>query len=334
MSRTKQCASTSSIEVTTHNHSVKTTASPYYPPRAGRFGRSLTRWYRFRQTRQLERFAPPANAGSWPRLAFRLLVPGTLVLARGQRLLGRVLLTSWLTAAAAFCIWIGTAWSLRAFVLASAIHSISAGLTFTACLMRLPRAKRIRRASLYGLLFVLVLYTLLLPALVRRVVLPIQVQGTTLLINTSVPVSKLRRGDWIAYRFGSGAAGAGMRRGDWIPYLFGRGAAGFDRILALPGETIRFYEDAFEVGGVAYQRVANSMPIAGEVSVPESAYYVWPAGARNPHNVEGATEMLSLISTVSEDRVIGPAYHYWLWRKPELDPLVALKDWTPPSLDP
>src|SRR6185503_10734638 len=121
----------------------------------------------------------------------------------------------------------------------------SAAMVFASCLQDLPRDSRFSRASLYGFLLVLVLYAFVPVRLAGRFVLPVQIQGKTILINTVNPVSNLRRGDWIAYKFENGAIG-------------------FDRILAFPGETIRFGEDSFAVGGTAYRRVSEQMPLRSE----------------------------------------------------------------------
>jgi hypothetical protein len=298
---------------------MKAVESQYYPPRAGRFGRSLGGWFRLRRAVHRPRIAPPRPAPSWPRLALWLLVPGSFALARGRRLRGAVVLSIWLSMIAAYWIWIGTARSSWALVLASAIHSVTAAITFAACLEHRTPGSRLRRAAMYGFLLVLLLYIAGPHGLTRRVVLVVNGENATYLINTAVSNSELRRGDWIAYQYYSHS-----------------GATGFDRILGLPGETIRFHEDAFEVDGTAYQRVSDRMPTAGEKHVGEREYFVWPAGARLSGYAgnEAGTRLLQGVATVPEERVLGRAWHRWLWRKQTLDPLVVLKDWTPPPLSP
>jgi hypothetical protein len=241
------------------------------------------------------------------RFALWLLIPGTLGLARGQRLYGSALLTVWLAALAVHCVWIDTAWSSWLRIFAASIHSISATIVFASCLQGLPRDKRFSRASVYGFLLVLALYVFLPMGLSNRVVLPIQIQGKTILINTVKPINGLRRGDWIAYQFENGAIG-------------------FDRILALPGETIRFGEESFAVEGTAYRRVSEQMPSHGEISVSNEGLYVWPAGARYAHAGERETELLGSIATVPKHRVLGAAYRHWFWRTQTLEPLAVLKD--------
>jgi hypothetical protein len=254
---------------------------------------------------------------TWPRVAFWVLIPGTFGLARGQRSLGIGLLGVWLGMLVAYWIWIGTPAATWAYLLASAIHAISASIVFATCLTHLSRESGVWRASLYGFLTVLVLYSLSPFRLTRGVVLLIEVQGTTVLINPVEPANELGRGDWIAYRFNK------------YP------GAGFDRILALPGETLRFHKDAFEVNGTAYRRISEQMPTQGEMPVAKGEYFVWPESARYGRGGGAwAPELLRGFAIVSHDHVIGQAYHRWLWRKQELDPLVVLKDWTPPSLHP
>ena len=294
---------------------MKTGGSPYYPPRARGLWSSLPRWRGLRRAFALERIAPQAPVSSWSRLLLWLLVPGTFVLARGLRLRGWIFFGLWLSLMAAYFIWIGTSWSSWALILASVLHSISTVMTFVAILEHLPRGNRIRRSTFYGFLLVVLLYYVFGPLFSRRVVLPIQLFDKSYLINTTAPVRGLQRGDWIAYRFMNNATG-------------------FDRVLAYPGETIRFHPDAFEAGGTVYQRVSSSMPTAGEVTLPDATFYVWPANARVTHARDMGTAMLSQIAPVREDQVIGPAYRSWFWRKLPLEPLVPLKDWTPPKSAP
>ena len=103
------------------------------------------------------------------------------------------------------------------------------------------------------------------------------------------------------------------------------GQLSFDRILALPEETVHFREDAFEVGGTAFRRVSDRMPKAGEVDVPKGAYYIWPVAVRYGHGGGDQTEGLSSLAVVGQGDVIGAAYRRWFWRSYELEPLVELK---------
>src|SRR4030095_13335568 len=210
-------------------------------------------------------------------------------LACGQRLHGSALLRVWLAALAVHCIWIDTAWSSWMRIFAASIHSISAAMVFATVLSVLPRNNRISRASIYGSLFVIGLYVLLPMRLADRVVLPIQIQGRTILINTVKPLSGLRRGDSIAYKFPNGAIV-------------------FDRVLAFPGEMIRFSEDSFAVGRTVYRRVSEQMPLRSEISVSNGKLYGWPAGVRYAHAGEREAELLADIATVSQHRVLGTAY--------------------------
>ena len=300
---------------------MTTMNSPYYPPRAGRFSRALS-WLHSARRIQPGRARTFNHRTHWngktedghPLLQF--LVPGAALPAGGLRRHRKSVMAIWLTLLALSLVGIGTAWASWAMVAAAVIHTVAVSAALTGSLTHLPRAGRAWRASLYAMLTVLVLYQLLMPWIIRSFVLPIRVQDSSVLINTAVARSGLKRGDWIAYRFDNGQTG-------------------FDRILALPGETVHFHPDAFEAGGMAYQRVAGSMPEEGSITLTESEYFVWPAGARYPAYGEAQfTAMLTRLSLVPRDRVTGRAYQRWLWRKQALEPLVRLADWTGNRIQP
>jgi hypothetical protein len=215
--------------------------------------------------------------------------------------------------AAAHWIWVGSPLSSWSWVAMSGLHSLSATMTIAWCLPHLPLPMRMRRASIFSFLFILCAYVIF--PVQRQVVLPIQMRGTTIFINTYRSVQKLNRGDWTAYQAL-------------------QGQAGFARILALPGETIKFHSDSFEVNGIFYQQVGKEMPIDGETIVPLDAYYIWPDFDRFYHGGDEATRWLSYWAIVKFHQVIGTSYGHWLWHRQDFEPLVILKRLDHPATRP
>lgn len=291
---------------------VRTSPSPYYPPRARwpRGWRDL--WYRLRRDLHLERLSAITPRSSWRRVALWLVIPGIWEIARGQPLAGRAVLQVWLLLVAGYWMGMGSAWASFALLATPALHSVCA----TRVLLDQPGKQlsfaRLLRASMTASLVVFVLYGLLALAAARRIVLPISTNGTPVLIDPATPRSTLRRGDWIAYT---------------LP----NNQLGFERVLALPGETIRFYANAFEVGEIAYQRISTAMPVQGGVTVPPDVLFVWPVGARYAHGGEAGTAQLLALAEVPLPRITGRAFNRWFWRTQDLEPLVSLKNWSPPS---
>jgi hypothetical protein len=186
----------------------------------------------------------------------------------------------------------------------SALHSLSATITIAACLPHLPLPTRMRRASILGFLFILGIYVLL--PLTQRVVMPLQVQGTTVLINLRKPVQPLKRGQWTSY---------------YLP----NGRIAFARILGLPGETIAFDPDSFQVDGTLYGRLGREMPVSGQISLPVDAYFIWPDSYRTNYDNEMVTRMLRDMSIIKTERIIGIPFQRWFWRRQAFEPLVVLK---------
>ncbi|MFN0129727.1 MAG: hypothetical protein ACKV19_23935 [Verrucomicrobiales bacterium] len=301
---------------------VRTSASPYYPPRAGGLGGWRRLWYRWRRNTLLVRLAVEGahNASRqlppWlrtRRLPLWMLVPGTHEIARGRRLTGCVIRGVWLGLLAVAVAAVGTPWGTCAWLAAAAVHSVSATSMWIEGYSELPSSSRRWRAFRRASWVVLLLYVLVAPSLAWMVVRPVTVRGTTVLINPTVAASSLRRGDWIVYHV-------------TVKQL------GFERVLAFAGETIRFHQDAFQVEDVAYRRLSHTMPEQGVVTVPPGMIYLWPVGARLGGGGD-LTEQLRPLASVREQNVIGRAYERWPWGRAERSRLIKLDGWTSPGPD-
>ncbi len=251
-----------------------------------------------------------------------LFVPGAMWMGHGRRRLGRVVMAAWLTLGAVHVMLLGETVATSALILACGLHSVTAAAVVATWLAALPPLKRCLRTALYAVLIAVLLYSVVLPAVLSAVVRPITVWNDSLLIRSGLMdfSGHRQRGDWIAYQLPPGEG-----------YVITRDGLGFDRILALPGETVRFHEDAFEVNGRAYERVSPHMPVTGEITVPAGHYFIWPANAAFRH-VDDQTErhLLLKLAMIAGEDVRGAAYHRWFWRTQVLRPLKPVDDWTPP----
>jgi hypothetical protein len=275
--------------------------SAYYPPRAGWLTRHLLGWHRLRRVLQLERLAPPPTAASWVQFAVWMLVPGAVCFARRQIWCGFGLLGTWLLSMTVFWLWIGMTASGWAFVVLTGVHSLSANMALTWALVPRLGSNRMLRMSLGGFVFILVFYGVFRAQIVDRVVRPLTVGKTSMLMRPLTPTSAIARGEWLAYQ---------------IPqpgHYFIRGL-GLDRVLALPGETVRFGPESFEVNGVAYRRIASEMPVVGEWTIPNDSYFIWPTSLNRP-------DLAFEVAIVNRQLIAGTPYHRWFWRRQDLAPL-------------
>ena len=285
--------------------------SPFYPPRAGWWSRRLTGWHRLRRKMESTRFTPD-GAPSRGRLLVWLLVPGAVYFSKARDLHGVVcgafLLLGWLTAIAIHFVWIGLPAARLAYILLPSAVSISATVA-----LQVRRTGR-PRAALGGCVVALACAFAFHRLVSDRIVRPIEGRGANVLINMLRSTASVQRGEWVAYERGGGV--------------------GFERVLALPGDTVRFHPDKVVVAEVAYERASKFMPERGEWVVPRDSYLVWPQGFTAQWARTFGVEGLIEYSLVKRGEIVGPAYRRWLWRKPVLEPLVVLKTSTLPSPGP
>ena len=252
---------------------------------------------------------PPSRC----RLLAWLVVPGMVFFDRARDgfgiVCGAFLLFLWLAAMAVFWVWIGLPISSMALLAMSAAQSISAVAALQMAATQLDGGPRRIRAVLGAIGATLLCSYLFQNQLAHRIVLPLEVRGSPVLMNPLRTTKSLQRGEWVAY----GAYGGMV----------------FGRIFACAGDIVRFYPDAITVNGVPYRRPSGLLPRQGELAVPDDSYFIWsddinPYMAHLPY-----AEAVAQYSIWKNDKLIAPAYRRWLWRKQDLPPLAVMKDWTP-----
>ena len=191
----------------------------------------------------------------------------------------------------------------------SAAQSVSTVAALQISASHLDLVRRLLRAALGATAVTLMCSYVFQNQFAHRIVLPLEVQGSPLLINPLRATNTLQRGEWVAYS------------------LYGQVTYG--QILAFGGDTVTAHATAIVVNGVAYRRPTPAMPSEGEMVVPEQSYLIWPQGL-NPRWAHMARNVeIAYYGVVKRESIVGPAYHRWLWRKQELPPLATVKDWTP-----
>jgi hypothetical protein len=162
-----------------------------------------------------------------------------------------------------------------------------------------------------GLLFYLPIRNLIL----QHWLVPLRVNGHVFVVQRQFPVGAIQRGDWIAYKLGSGSSGweSGWAHGA----VHVQSGMGWGPVLAAAGDRVGFSTNGFTVNGILHA-LRPHMPQSGEVTLREKQWFIWPevgiSGYGNtPEGTISAT-MLQL-AVVSENDFVGKPFQRWLWRR-------------------
>ena len=283
-------------------------ASSYYPPRA--------RWYSFlftfgntvRRCLALDLVNLP-RAVTLAGLVASFLIPGLGIQFRSPKLWGKAAMPACGLLLLSFLIWFGYPAGNIAFGLLIAIHTIG----FVYYCQPIFEQELVESRFLFTLLALLGLGLLLyLPA--RSVILshwlmPLRLHGRVMVVQRQFPREAIGRGDWIAYRL--------HERGEWGENaVYVQSGLGLGPVLAQAGDRVDFSTNAFTVNGRSHPLVPR-MPIAGELTVPEKEWFVWPNVGISGHGVgeERISSALLQMAMVSEDQYLGKPFSRWFWRK-------------------
>jgi hypothetical protein len=279
-------------------------ASPYDPPRA--------RWWSplLYQTDALRRHVPLESLpkfGFYAAPAAGFLVPGLAVYLSGQRVLGRVALFLYGVLLLIFVIWIGRAAGNLAFGLMLSLHATG----FVYYLTPRLRESLARRLAATVLTLLALSAFIYLPAryLIEHAgFVPLQVKGEIIVTHPVYSIQSIRPGDWIAYDIPASFAG-------------GEGAVnvesgtGLGRVLAGPGDLVKFSVASFSVNGVLHPRLAY-MPRSGVRVMLPNQWFVWPSLTMHGHgNVAEARISSTLLhmALVTKPQLIGKPFRRWFW---------------------
>ena len=281
-------------------------SSPYYPPRA-------TSWSRFRVAmhRQWHQMRVPRagrgvveDAGLFLKGIPWLLIPGLMWVQQGRTRPGYPVMAVWATLVAVYLISLNMAVANLAAMIASTAHAISAAAVLAVLCPHWQGLSRIVRTVVYTSLLVLMVYSVGLRSVVSPFAQRVATGGSTVMVHRATWFSEQpwSRGDWVAYRLPMGT--------------------NFDRILAVPGDTIRFHRDSFEVNGRHFARLSELMPTDAEWTMLPGNYFIWPAGVSYIGG-DGDDVLLGL-AEIEEADILGKPYRRWFWNTPELEPLKPL----------
>lgn len=280
--------------------------SPYYPPRATWYSPLTRLTEAARRLMWLDRIHLPTGTTT-RTFAAGLLIPGYAFVARGERLIGRLVMAGYGLLAAVFILWLGYPVANLAFGLKLSIHVCSVIFLLHPWLIGTRLAFRIATGLALLLAIGGGLYAPLRRQVEARWLLPLRINEQVVIVQTFSSPATVKRGDWVAYSL-AGERGAGF---------YSRAGRGLRPVLALAGDHIRFKPETFEVNGVAAPRLPL-MPTTGELVVPEKNWFIWPEFAiSNRGNIAAAAIATTLLrlATVNEDQFVGKPFKRWFWRR-------------------
>jgi hypothetical protein len=302
--------------------------SSFYPPRAGPASRSLAAGGRWLRLVLRIRKRHTLNLGEVPPWRW-LLVPGLLWRQLGKPELGTAVLAVWAFALILSILTLNPALASAAALTASGLHGLCAAAFLTEYFPHWPGIQRLWRIPLLACLWVMAFYGLGVRPAAGLFVQRLTARDRTVMIQPAggLFAPEWRRGDWVAYQLPETFAGGHF--GNLIAWQTPGADTHFDRILAVPGDTIQFHPDFFEVGGQHFEKVAPDMPSTGTLALPrdDQHYLIWPTNTRVQHGTM-MPEIMLAAARIPENRLLGKPWSRWFWRK-QLPP--PLKIWQTPA---
>lgn len=294
-----------------HIH-IQEEASAYYPPRARWYSPAYYLGNALRRRLALDRLTLPREL-KIRGLVAGFLVPGLAVWLRRPGLWGRAALAGCALLLSIFIVWLGYPAANLAFGLLISLHATG----FVYYCNPLLAGESFRNRLAFSFLTLLAVGLLLyLPArhfLQEYGVTPLRVNGRVVVVQRTFQTHLVRRGDWMAYTLFDAEQGEPHDGGAvWV-----RAGMGMGPVLAVAGDQVLFSTNSFSVNGVWHTNLPH-MPPAGELTVPENHWFIWPdlgiSGHGNVSEANISSTMLGM-ADVKETQFYGRPLHRWFGRK-------------------
>lgn len=287
---------------------MKSTASPFYPPRAGRSRYLYRAMDGFRAWLHLSQLGQGLSVTQSPAGFFlNCLVPGFGFRTAGWDQLARVALGCWLAAFVVYFIWIGRGASTFAFGVMLSIHSTGIICAVSRAWPQRLLVMRVLVAVMVSLSLTYLAYAPALGVIQRSALMPIWWQGGLYVVNRTPWGQELQRGDLVAYKIQPRVGPVDTRVQE---------GTGLDRVVALPGDVIEFRRKDILINGVP-QAKHYDMPNDGRRVLSEGTWLVWPTLDRRIHGEvppENIRQALLDIGTLAREDILGKPFGLRLWR--------------------
>ena len=281
----------------------------YYPRRARWYTRILSAFTRPIRRRVLWR---PSGQISVGHVVLGVALPGYSFFVLGRRLLGWLCVGGWLLAAVVFIAALGFTAGSLAYGLLISLHAAS--VVFLEGVWLAETGFRTRLAI--GFLTLLAVWGLMYEPIVnhaeRHWFMPLQIGSRVLVIHCGIPPQSIRRGDRLAYQIAGDIWAGGHGNATYL-----RSGLGVDRVLALPGDRVRFTPDAMFVNDKALPR-APHMPMEEDFVMPEKVWFIWPSLDIRGHGNVAESQISATMqgaAMIAQEQIIGRSFQHWFGRR-------------------
>ena|ERR1035437_586749 len=287
-------------------------ASSYYPPRAQWYSAIFYLGNALRRRLALDRLTLPREMKIGEMVA-GFFVPGVAVWLRGPRLWGRAALAGSTGLILFFIMWLGYPAANLAFGLLISLHCTGFVYYCNPLMAGEPFRSRLAFTLMILLAIGLLLYMPARNLIQGHCLTPLRMNGQVIVVQRMLQPGHIQRGDWVAYALDAQATGENYHGGVVVLQT----DVSMGRVLALPGDVVKFSAASFSVNGVAHPNLPH-MPVTGEVTVLEKHWFIWPnlgiSGYGDVGEARVASALLGL-SNVAEANFFGKPLHRWFWRK-------------------
>jgi hypothetical protein len=236
----------------------------------------------------------------------RVLVPGYSFIVLGRPFWGWSIIVTYVVLLSLYIVFLGSNLSDNCGTSAVLLHIFSAFRGMRSSLMDSSIGHRL---STYAATTAFLVFVIYYPAVhfgQGYWVLPLQRAGQPIVLSVRAPAKSVRLGDYVAYQM--------TRFSQDNVYI--QSGISIDRVLALPGSTVRFFSDRYEVDGRKFIRL-GLMPQEGEFVVPNRQWFIWPSlavGMNHGVREDQVASALSHVMMVDQDSYRGKAFKRWFFR--------------------
>jgi len=283
--------------------------SEFYPPRAApwpiffrRAWFAMPYWIKFFFSKFSLRDCSPWNG------VLSVLLPAYVFKVFGFRKIALLLAFAYGIAFCAYIFWVGYfAFPLAVMI---SIHVSSVGYLCKRLTPDFSLAFRLLTSfALFAMLYSFIYKPI--NSQLGKMFMPLEAGNKIVIINRLASLSKIKRGEIIAYRINGASSGAHNAA------LAIHSGFGISPLLAVPGDTIHFLPKEIEVNGEKHP-AQSYMPLQGEKVMTEKQWFVWPEVAIRGNRVASFDQIsgtLQQCAVISEKEFVGKPFEHWFWKR-------------------
>ena len=292
--------------------SRKNEASDFYPPRSRWHTRILyNAGSPLRRSIHLRRLFPAGKVAPSQALV-SLALPGAAFFVLGRRVLGWVVAGVYVAALLVFLAALGFPAANACYGLLISLHAICIVSLEWVWLKDSGLGAKVAAALLTLFAVWGLMYAPLVGLAEHHWFMPLRQGNRVLVVRCGVSARSIHRGDWLAYRISGDTYRGEQEQGQFL-----QSGLGLDRVLALPGDRLRFTPQGLYVNDQALP-LAPHMPAQRELVVPQKVWFIWPSldiyggGWGTEASI---SERMQKVAMVTQKQIIGRPFKQWFGRR-------------------